>query len=158
MDTDPKSSNRAQPSNREKDPDEWVTGDETMTGAQASFTDTDGKPDFQALHFKSAAENLVEVWCFDLLEINGLDLRSLPLVERKEKLAAVLACATDNLRYSEVFADPGKLLDACEQKLLEGIVSKRSDAPYRSGKSDWIKVKCESWREANKERGELFAK
>jgi ATP-dependent DNA ligase len=39
---------------------------------------------------------------------------------------------------------------------LEGIVSKRRDFPYRSGPADWSKVKCLSWREANKDRGELF--
>ena len=39
---------------------------------------------------------------------------------------------------------------------LEGIISKRRDLPYRSGAADWVKVKCLSWREANKDRGELF--
>jgi ATP-dependent DNA ligase len=40
---------------------------------------------------------------------------------------------------------------------LEGIVSKRRNAPYRSGKQcDWIKVKCETWRDANRERWRLF--
>ena len=40
---------------------------------------------------------------------------------------------------------------------LEGVVSKRSDAPYRSGAlADWIKVKCPTWRESNKERWRLF--
>jgi ATP-dependent DNA ligase len=40
---------------------------------------------------------------------------------------------------------------------LEGIVSKRRDAPYRSGKQcGWVKVKCATWREANKERWRLF--
>jgi ATP-dependent DNA ligase len=41
---------------------------------------------------------------------------------------------------------------------LEGIVSKRRDARYRSGEGDWIKVKTAVWREANKDRGELFEK
>ena len=40
---------------------------------------------------------------------------------------------------------------------LEGIVSKRRDAPYRAGKKcDWIKVKCDAWRTANRERWRLF--
>jgi ATP-dependent DNA ligase len=40
---------------------------------------------------------------------------------------------------------------------LESIVSKRRDFPYRSGdQSDWIKVKCDGWREANRDRHELF--
>jgi ATP-dependent DNA ligase len=41
---------------------------------------------------------------------------------------------------------------------LEGIVSKRRNFPYRSGAADWIKVKCLTWREANKDRHELFKK
>jgi ATP-dependent DNA ligase len=44
---------------------------------------------------------------------------------------------------------------AADRMRLEGIVSKRRDAPYRSG-CDWIKIKCATWREANKERWRLF--
>ena len=51
-----------------------------------------------------------------------------------------------------------KLLASCERMDLEGIVSKRRDFPYRSGQADWIKVKCLNWREANKDRWELFNK
>ena len=52
-----------------------------------------------------------------------------------------------------------KLLGAASRMGLEGIVSKRRDQPYRSGpNSGWIKVKTATWREANKDRGELFAK
>jgi hypothetical protein len=43
-----------------------------------------------------------------------------------------------------------------EKHGLEGIGSKRKDAPYRSEKCDWVKVKTEAWREANKARGDLF--
>jgi len=49
------------------------------------------------------------------------------------------------------------LLKAADRMRLEGIVSKRRDAPYRPGKQcDWIKVKCETRREANRERWRLF--
>ena len=59
----------------------------------------------------------------------------------------------DWLRLSETFNDGPKLLAAAERMGLEGIVSKRRDAPYRSGKrSDWIKVKCATWRALNRER------
>ena len=59
------------------------------------------------------------------------------------------------LRYSESFRDGDALL--AERMNLEGIVSKRSDAPYRSGaRSEWIKVKCPTWRATNKERWRLF--
>jgi hypothetical protein len=55
------------------------------------------------------------------------------------------------------FTDPVCLLAECEKRKLEGIVSKRRDAPYRSSDhTDWIKVKSQSWREANKDRWRLF--
>jgi len=60
------------------------------------------------------------------------------------------------LLLSETFADAEKLLAECERLGIEGIVSKRKDAPYRSGKCDWVKVKTKAWREVNKNRGELF--
>src|SRR5947207_9323550 len=46
----------------------------------------------------------------------------------------------------------------CAFRNLQGLVSKRRDFPYRSGTADWVKVKCLSWREANKDRHELFKK
>ena len=89
---------------------------------------------------------------------NGRDLRELPLLERKARLEKLIGAANaDCLRYSEGFDDGLKLLAAADRLGLEGIVSKRRDAPYRSGKQcDWIKVKCATWREANKERWRLF--
>ena len=63
----------------------------------------------------------------------------------------------DTLRFSEEFPDPVKLLQVADGMGLEGVVSKRRSAPYRSGsKSGWIKVKSASWRDTNKDRGELF--
>src|ERR1700704_3920645 len=70
--------------------------------------------------------------------------------------ALIYKAQDHTLRLSETFDDGDKLLASCEQMGLEGIVSKRRDFPYRSGTADWVKVKCASWREANKDRGELF--
>ena len=76
---------------------------------------------------------------------------------RRTKLERILE-RFDNayVRFSETFSDPERLLAECERRGIEGIVSKRKDAPYRSGKCDWVKVKTKVWREANKSRGELF--
>ena len=63
-----------------------------------------------------------------------------------------------SLRLSETFVDGRKLLASCDRTGIEGIVSKRRDFPYRSGPADWIKVKCLTSREANKDRWELFNK
>jgi hypothetical protein len=60
---------------------------------------------------------------------------------------------------SEPFENGLALLRAAEERGLEGIVSKRRDAPYRSGEcNDWLKVKPVAWREANRERMRLFEK
>jgi bifunctional non-homologous end joining protein LigD len=96
-------------------------------------------------------------WAFDLLELDGKDLRQTPLESRKADLTKMLRRANPFLRTSESFSDPLKLLAECERRWLEGIVSKRRDSLYRAGKSSaWIKVKCAAWREANRDRHELF--
>jgi ATP-dependent DNA ligase len=118
-----------------------------------------GVPDFRALHFRSIEHHALCVWAFDILLLNGADLRDVPLTKRKYALEKIIYKAQDHtLRLSETFDDGVKLLTSCEKMGLEGIVSKRRDFPYRSGAADWIKVKCLTWREANKNRGELFNK
>ena len=80
---------------------------------------------------------------------------SRPAQGAAEKL--IVAANTGWLHYSENFDDGLDLLKAADRMNLEGIVSKRSDAPYRAGKQcGWVKVKCATWREANKERRRLF--
>ena len=117
----------------------------------------DGTPNFRRLHFRRYADQTLCVWAFDVMELNGADLRPLPLTARKQKLGALLR-RHDNpcVRYSEPFKDGEQLLAECGPRGLEGIVSKRKQAPYRSGKCDWVKVKCAQWKEDNKDRGELF--
>jgi bifunctional non-homologous end joining protein LigD len=89
----------------------------------------------------------------------GEDLRPLPLRERQRRLAALLHGASPCLHVVEAFEDPIRLLAAVEAHGLEGIVSKRIDAPYRSGsRSGWIKVKTAAWREANQDRLEAIAR
>ena len=119
--------------------------------------DGDGVPDFYRLHSHRRDCGLC-VWAFDLLHHNGRDLRELPLIERKARLEKVIIAANAGwLHYSESFDDGFELRKAADRMKLEGIVSKRRDAPYRSGKqSDWIKTKCATWRQANKERWRLF--
>ena len=97
------------------------------------------------------------MWAFDLLELNGRDLRELPLTNRKLALEKLITKARDH-RFSENFDDGVKLLASAERMGLEGIVSKRRDASYRSSPGGWIKVKCHAWRERNKDRHELFDK
>jgi bifunctional non-homologous end joining protein LigD len=118
-----------------------------------------GMPDFGALHSRNVADYDLCVWAFDILHLNGADLRSSPLSERKYALEKIIYKAKDHtLRLSESFNDGTKLLASCERMGLEGIVSKRRDFPYRSGPADWTKVKCAGWREANAWRHNFFNK
>jgi bifunctional non-homologous end joining protein LigD len=117
-----------------------------------------GQPDFLALLHGLHAPTCV--YCLDLLELNGRDLRELPLVQRRARLQALLARAKCKvIRFSEAFPDAGLLLAECARLGLEGIVAKRRDAPYRSGtRGGWIKVKTLEWKAANRYRAKLFEK
>jgi bifunctional non-homologous end joining protein LigD len=109
--------------------------------------DGSGNPDFgllgSAMERKATAE--LVYFAFDLLADGGTDLRDLPLLERKARLRRRLAKAPPTVRYVEPFEQPGEavLRSACRIG-LEGVVSKRADAPYRPGDrgGDWVKAKC----------------
>jgi bifunctional non-homologous end joining protein LigD len=125
--------------------------------AELTLCAADGVPQFYRLLMSRFDQGELCAWAFDLLELDGEDLRQEPLEARKAALAKLLRKASPFLRASESFSDPVKLLAECERRGLEGIVSKRRDSLYRSGKSSaWIKVKCGAWREANRDRRELF--
>ena len=102
----------------------------------------------QAALSENRAERMI-YYVFDLLYLDGQDLRGEPLIERKERLGALIGEGDGPLRYSEHFVEPGKtmLRHACRMG-LEGVISKRADAPYRSGRGlDWIKSKCTNRQE-----------
>jgi bifunctional non-homologous end joining protein LigD len=103
----------------------------------------DGISDFNALH--SAKNNhKVQLYAFDVLAMNGDDLRALPLSMRKAHLARLLHRRPEGIfkiSYEQGEIGPELYLRACMMG-LEGLVSKRGDRPYRGGRSkDWIKVK-----------------
>jgi bifunctional non-homologous end joining protein LigD len=106
--------------------------------------------DLQAA-LKQGERNRFIYYVFDLLHLNGRDLTGLPLSERKAELQRLLGArkGTGPIRYSEHFDKDGSVvLDQACRMTLEGIVSKRADAPYRSGRSDaFIKTKCSSAQE-----------
>ena len=83
------------------------------------------------------------LYAFDLIELNGDDLRRDPLEVRKATLARVLAKAEPGIRFNEHIEGDGPTVFAHPCKLgLEGIVSKQKDSPYRSSRSpDWLKIK-----------------
>jgi bifunctional non-homologous end joining protein LigD len=114
---------------------------------EATVLGNTGLPDFQALRrelAKEAADRLSYL-AFDLLYLDGYDLRRVPLIERKQALKDVLAKARAKIAYSEPFesADGATVFRHACQVGLEGIVSKRRDSPYRSGRQEsWLKLKC----------------
>jgi len=113
-----------------------------MLDGEAVVAGADGVAVFDALHRRHKAPDAM-LYAFDLLEHDGKDLRALPLDERKAKLAKLLARAPVGLVFNEHTDEDGAVVfrHACKMG-LEGIVSKRLAAPYRSGPSrDWIKVK-----------------
>jgi bifunctional non-homologous end joining protein LigD len=114
---------------------------------EATVLGNTGLPDFQALRRELAKKHSdrLTYLAFDLLYLDGYDLRRAPLIERRRALEDVLAQAPPTLVGAEYFdAGEGETLyrHACRMG-LEGIVSKRRDSPYRSGRQEsWIKLKC----------------
>lgn len=115
-----------------------------------------GLPDFRAL--VSGQSHSLVCFCFDLLELNGKDMKPLPLVKRRAALEKLLArAAIPELAYSEAQMDANILLARLDKLGMEGIVSKLKTQPYVSGRNaGWQKTKCHVWRKANCDRGSLF--
>ncbi|MGA7806553.1 DNA ligase D [Bradyrhizobium sp.] len=117
--------------------------------------DHNGVPDFSALQAAIADGKTDQLifFAFDLLCADGADLRRLPLGERKARLRQLLKAAPENqrkcIRYVEHFEAEGEDVMASARKLsLEGIVSKKLSAPYRSGRSEsWTKAKVRAGQE-----------
>ena len=117
--------------------------------------DEQGRPSFQRLQNRArigrapdirhaSVETPGTLYVFDLMAVEGFDLRSLPLVKRKALLRKVLPEAGP-LKYSEHFEQDGEALyDRAVGMGLEGIVAKKADAPYKSGRSDlWQKIRAD---------------
>ncbi|WP_080421688.1 DNA ligase D [Burkholderia ubonensis] len=118
----------------------WLDGELVVLNAA-------GLPDFSALQnaFDRRSTATIVMFVFDLMWLNGVDLRPRPLRERREILARVLEPAEGPLlRLSQLFPqDPQSLLASARKLKLEGLMGKRADAPYRSGRgTDWVKLKC----------------
>ncbi|WP_245321306.1 RNA ligase family protein [Bradyrhizobium sp. NAS96.2] len=110
---------------------------------EAVVLGVDGRSDFNGLHSRKFNDE-VQLYAFDILALEGNDLRKLPLHARKAKLARLLARRVDGVFLSDFEQGeigPELYRHACLMG-LEGIVSKHRDRPYRAGRSlDWIKVK-----------------
>ncbi|HVD76671.1 MAG TPA: non-homologous end-joining DNA ligase, partial [Vicinamibacteria bacterium] len=119
---------------------------EALLDGEIVALDRAGVSSFQALQQADQLETgrtLVYV-AFDLLFLDGSDLRPLPLVERKARLARLLKGRRGRLRYSEHFDLPGqRVFDRACRLGLEGIIAKQKNGPYTAGRGQaWLKVKC----------------
>ena len=103
----------------------------------------DGIPVFNRLRYGRAIKTEAVLFAFDLLELDGHDLRCEPIEIRKHQLAKLLRKAPRALRLNEHIAEAGDIVFRHACKLgYEGIVSKRLGSTYRSGRSkDWLKFK-----------------
>ncbi len=113
---------------------------------EMAVADASGRTDFQALqnYLRSPAGRRPVYIAFDLLALDGEDLRERPLIERKRKLEALMNGAPQNLHYSRHVAGGGEesFLAACEAG-AEGIVGKKAGSVYSGTRNgDWIKLKC----------------
>ena len=113
---------------------------------EAVVLDGHGKSSFQSLQNalgEGGDRERIVAYVFDLLYLNGKDLTKLTLLERKEKLEALLG-KSKTLRYSGHVIGQGEEMfaKACEAG-LEGIISKEANAPYVAGRGkSWLKIKC----------------
>ena len=111
----------------------------------------DGNPSFSALqdvlkrgHGSQREDTPFHFFAFDLLSLEGRDIKSLPQIERKERLEALLREASPPVRVADHVIGAGEQLfqSLCDAG-QEGIIAKRIDAPYRAGRTrNWVKAKC----------------
>ncbi|MCZ7934877.1 non-homologous end-joining DNA ligase [Agrobacterium leguminum] len=119
---------------------------------EAVVLDDEGRPDFGLLQKslgasgKAAGNRASEavLYAFDLMYLDGHDLREMEYRSRRHLLEDTIKANDDALRVSETLdAEPDVLLEHVRSLGLEGIVGKRLNQPYRSGRTgDWVKVKC----------------
>jgi bifunctional non-homologous end joining protein LigD len=136
-----------------------------LIDGEAVAIDEKGKPSFQLLQAtlkEQKGANLV-FYAFDLLIDRGEDIRKLPNIQRKERLAALLEGVSPPILYGDHVIGRGDELfrEVCKTG-GEGIVSKRANAPYKGIRTrDWLKVKCiqrqefviVGWSESDKRLG-----
>lgn len=126
---------------------DMAAGRSMVLDGEMTVTDALGKTDFQALqnYLKNPGKQNLTYIMFDLLALDGEDLRAHRLIDRKEKLEALMEGAPKNLFYSRHVRGAGKesFTAACNLK-MEGIVGKKANSPYSGTRNgDWIKLKCD---------------
>jgi bifunctional non-homologous end joining protein LigD len=122
-----------------------------LIDGEITASDSEGNPDFSRLqsvlkrgHGEQGESDALSFHAFDLLELEGEDLKPLTNIERKQQLAALLATAPPPIHVADHIIGGGdKLFEAMCRAGQEGIIAKRADAPYSPKRTqNWLKVKC----------------
>jgi bifunctional non-homologous end joining protein LigD len=124
-----------------------LNAETAMMDGEVVVVAENGATSFTALvaDLKSGTSTRMTYYAFDLLHLDGLDLRGATLLDRKAALARLLGRRRKGIvRLSEHIAGNGaQMLDGACELGLEGIISKRADRPYRGGRTgDWLKITC----------------
>ena len=124
--------------------------DAAMLDGELVAVDQDGHSSFPALQAALSAgrDQTLVYYLFDLLHLDGWDLRPCTLRDRKQRLKGIDTWH-GMLRYSDHHeGDPDRMREAACKMQLEGVICKRADAPYRAGRHrDWLKLKCQGREE-----------
>ncbi len=124
-----------------------VPANHLVVDGEIIVPDSKGRSDHDALKAALGAgrqSHRLLFYLFDLMHLDGFDLHAAPLIERKRALAELIRDVGQPILYSDHLEEKGQVMfdHACKIG-LEGIVSKRADGPYRSGRGEsWVKVKC----------------
>ena len=123
----------------------WLDGEMVVLNKE-------GAPDFQALQnaFEAGRSGKIVYYLFDMPYLNGMDLRQVPLEQRRAALREVLERGdSELLRFSEDFTEqPESILESACQMKLEGLIGKRVGSTYTSKRSSsWVKIKCSNRQE-----------
>ena len=124
-----------------------------MLDGELVCLDDDGHPNFNALLFRRSDPYF---YAFDVLMLDGRDLRGLTLVQRKRHLRRVVPKRADRVRYLDGVVGRGvDLFRAVCELDMEGIVAKRLDGIYDPNATTWLKIKSREYSQA-RDRHELF--
>ena len=124
-----------------------VPANHLIVDGEIIIPDSKGRSDHDALKEALGAgrqSHRFVFYLFDLMHLDGFDLRAAPLFDRKRVLAELIRDVGQPILYSDHLEEKGEIMYEHACKIgLEGVISKRMDAPYRSGRTEsWIKVKC----------------
>lgn len=124
-----------------------VPANHLVVDGEIIIPDSRGRSDHDALKEALGAgrqSHRFVYYLFDFMHLDGFDLRAAPLIDRKRILAELIRDVGQPILYSDHLEEKGEAMFQHACKIgLEGVISKRMDAPYRSGRTEsWIKVKC----------------